>query len=203
MVGADQKKRDVTSYPRERNVGEVTRRTFFFTHSLGLNKILNFCKIETMKEKQQQDNGNGKVKILIVDDHSIVRRGLTQLINQEPDFVVCGQAENAMEALVAIKERSFDLAVVDISLDDINGIQLTEKIHLLCPNLPVLILTMHNEAVYAERALRAGASGYVTKNEAAEKIVTAIRQLLCGKEYFSDTVIRNSSTELRTEGWWY
>ena len=84
-----------------------------------------------MEEKQQQDDGNNKVKILIVDDHSIVRRGLRQLINQEADLGVCGEAESAMEALAAIKERSFDLAVVDISLNDINGIQLTEKIHLL------------------------------------------------------------------------
>ena len=153
-----------------------------------------------MEEKQQQQgNGNNKVKILIVDDHSIVRRGLIQLINQEPDFVVCGQAENAMEALAAIKERSFDLAVVDVSLDNINGIQLTEKIHLLCPNLPVLILTMHNEGAYVERALRAGAAGYVTKNEAAEKIVAAIRQVLCGKEYISKTVVDNSLRRLAGE----
>jgi DNA-binding NarL/FixJ family response regulator len=152
-----------------------------------------------MEEKQQQQDNGNKAKILIVDDHSIVRRGLIQLINQEPDLSVCGQAENAMEALAAIKERSFDLAVVDISLDDINGIQLTEKIHLLCPNLPVLILTMHNEAVYAKRALRAGAVGYVTKNEAAEKIVTAIRQLLCGKEYISKTVVDNSLRRLADE----
>ena len=160
---------------------------------------MNLCKIETMEEKQEPDNCNNKVKILIVDDHSIVRKGLIQLINQEPDLSVCGEAESAMEALAAIKERSFDMAVVDISLNNINGIQLTEKIHLLCPNLPVLILTMHNEGVYIERALRAGAAGYVTKNEAAEKIVTAIRQVLCGKEYISKTVADNSLRKLRTE----
>lgn len=156
-----------------------------------------------MEEKQQQGNSNSKVKILIVDDHSIVRRGLIQLINQEPDLSVYGEAESAMEALVAIKERSFDLAVVDISLNDINGIQLTEKIHLLCPNLPVLILTMHNEGVYIERALRAGAAGYVTKNEAAEKIVTAIRQVLCGKEYISKTAVGNSLRMLRDEEFYF
>jgi DNA-binding NarL/FixJ family response regulator len=153
-----------------------------------------------MEDKQQQDDGNNKVKILIVDDHSIVRKGLMQLIHQEPDLNVCGEAESVMEALAAIKKQSFDLAVVDISLNDINnGIQLTEKINSLCPNLPVLILTMHNEAVYAERALRAGAAGYVTKNEAAEKIVTAIRQVLCGKEYISKTVVDNSLRKLRAE----
>lgn len=161
---------------------------------------MNFCKIETMEQKQQPDKCNNKVKILIVDDHSIVRQGLIQLINQEPDFVVCGQAQNSTEALAAIKEQPFDLALVDISLGDINGIQLTEKIHLLCPNLTVLILTMHNEGVYAERALRAGAAGYITKNEAAEKIVTAIRQVLCGKEYISETVIRNSSGGPQVQG---
>lgn len=152
-----------------------------------------------MEEKQQQGNGNNKIKILIVDDHSIVRRGLIQLINQEPDLSVCGEAESAMEALAAIEEQSFDLVVVDISLNDINGLQVTERLKSTHPNLPVLILTMHNEVVYAERALRAGAAGYVTKNEAAEKIVTAIRQVLCGKEYISKTVIRNSSGEPRTQ----
>jgi DNA-binding NarL/FixJ family response regulator len=156
-----------------------------------------------MEEKQQQDNSNKKVKILIVDDHSIVRRGLTQLINQEPDLIVCGEAESAMEAFAAVKEQSFDLVVVDISLNDINGIQVTEKIKSTHPNLPVLILTMHNEAVYAERAFRAGAKGYITKNEAAEKIVTAIRQVLYGKEYISEKVVCNSWIEPRTEGWCY
>ena len=156
-----------------------------------------------MDDKLQSENSEKKVKVLVVDDHPIVRRGLMQLINQDPDLLVCAQAQGAMEALDAVKEQTFDLAVVDISLNEINGIQLTEKIRSLYPKLPVLILTMHHEAVYCQRALRAGASGYVMKNEAAEKIITAIRQLLCGKEYISETVMRNSLGQAHAEGWCY
>lgn len=152
-----------------------------------------------MKEKLQHDNNNSKISILIVDDHSIVRRGLIQLINQEPDLRVCGEAENAAQALEIIEKQQVDLAIVDISLNGTNGIQLTEKIKSMRPNLPVLILTMHDEVVYAKRALRAGVEGYVTKSEAAEKIVTAIRQVLCGKEYISKTVVDNSVRKLRAE----
>ena len=152
-----------------------------------------------MKEKLQHDNNNSKISILIVDDHSIVRRGLIQLINQEPDLRVCGEAENAAQALEIIEKQQVDLAIVDISLNGTNGIQLTEKIKSMRPNLPVLILTMHDEVVYAKRALRAGVEGYVTKSEAAEKIVTAIRQVLCGKEYISETVVNNSLRKLRAE----
>ncbi|MHC5060810.1 MAG: response regulator [Planctomycetota bacterium] len=141
-----------------------------------------------MEEYLQLNDSNGKVRILVVDDHSIVRRGLTQLINHESDLRICAEAANAMQALAAIREQPFDLAMVDISLDDMDGIELAEKIKLISPDLPVLILTMHDEAEYAERALRAGAEGYVTKNEAAEKIVTAIRQVLCGRGYISKTV---------------
>lgn len=152
-----------------------------------------------MEEKLQHDNYNSKASILIVDDHSIVRKGLMQLINQEPDFVVCGQAENAAQALEIIEKQQVDLAIVDISLNGTNGIQLTEKIKSMRPNLPVLILTIHDELVYVKRALRAGVEGYVTKSESAEKIVTAIRQVLCGKEYISKTVVDNSLRKLRAE----
>jgi len=156
-----------------------------------------------MNEKLKSENKKNEVRILIVDDHPIVRRGLKDLIDQEPDFVVRAQAGDALEALEAVEEQPFDLAVVDISLKEINGIQLTEKIHSLYPNMPVLILTMHHEAAYCERALRAGASGYVMKNEAAEKVITAIRSLLCGKAYISETLMRNSSEQTSAEGWFY
>ena len=154
-----------------------------------------------MDDKSQSDNSKRKVKVLVVDDHPIVRRGLMQLINQEPDLLGCAQAEGAMQALDELKQQPFDLVVVDISLNEINGIQLTEKIRSLYPKLPVLIVTMHHEAVYCQRALRAGASGYVMKNEAAEKIITAIRQLLSGKKYISETVMRNPLGQPHAEGW--
>ena len=139
------------------------------------------------EEKEPHDSRESKTRILIVDDHSIVRRGLIQLINQESDLVVCAEAENAEQALEAVTEQQVDLAVVDISLTGTNGIKLTEKIKEQRPHLPVLILTMHDEARYADSAFQAGARGYVTKQEAAETIITAIRLVLRGQRYLSKT----------------
>jgi DNA-binding NarL/FixJ family response regulator len=140
-------------------------------------------------EKEAYDSREGKTRILIVDDHSIVRRGLMQLINQESDLVVCAEAENAEQALEAVKEQQVDLAIVDISLIGTDGIQLTTKIKEQSPKLPVLILTMHDEARYAESAFQAGARGYVTKQEAAETIITAIRLVLSGQRYLGKTTV--------------
>ncbi|UCF43439.1 MAG: response regulator transcription factor [Planctomycetota bacterium] len=138
-------------------------------------------------EKELHDCHKSKTGILIVDDHPIVRRGLMQLINQECDLVVCAEAESAEEALAAVKTHRIDLAIVDISLIGTNGLKLTTKIKEQRPHLPVLILTMHDEARYAESAFKAGAGGYVTKQEAAETIITAIRLVLGGQRYLSKT----------------
>lgn len=140
-----------------------------------------------MKSKTQSNLCCNKTRILVVDDHAIVRQGLIKLIDREFDLMVCFEAENASHALKAIARQEFDLAVVDISLEDMNGLELTEKMKLRCPNLTVLILSMHDGLFYAQRALRAGASGYVAKHEAAEKIITAIRQVLSGNIYISDS----------------
>jgi len=138
------------------------------------------------EKKAQDDNSKSKARILVVDDHAIVRAGLTLLINQEPDFVVCAEAKNADQALEAIEKHQVDLAIVDISLEGTNGIQLTKKIKSQRPHLPVLILTMHDEVLYAKRAFRAGAQGYVTKHRATETIITAIRQVLSGEIHVSE-----------------
>jgi DNA-binding NarL/FixJ family response regulator len=135
-----------------------------------------------MKEKEENQN-IGKTRILIVDDHPVVRQGVTSLINMESDLIVCAEAENATQALEVLEKETIDLAIVDISLDGTNGIQLTEKIKSKYPGLPVLILTIHDERDYAERALDAGAQGYVNKREAAETIIAAIRLVLIGKQY--------------------
>ena len=124
--------------------------------------------------------------VLIVDDHPIVRQGLTQLIDQEDDLHVCGQAEDAHEAMRAIRELSPDMVVVDISLKDTSGIELIKDIKVRCPDLPVLTLSMHDEGVYAERAMRSGARGYIMKQEATERVVTAIRRVLSGEVYVSE-----------------
>lgn len=128
----------------------------------------------------------GKHTVLIVDDHPIVRQGLAQLINQERDLEVCGQAEDAHAAMQAIRQLNPDLVIVDIGLKGSNGMELIKDLKVQYPNLPVLTLSMYDEAVYGERALRAGAKGYVMKQEATEKVVTAIRRVLAGEVYVSN-----------------
>ena len=124
--------------------------------------------------------------VLIVDDHPIVRQGLAQLIDQETDLQVCGQAEDAHEAMQAIRTLHPDMVIVDISLKNTSGMELIKDLKVQHPELPVLTLSMHDEAVYGERALRAGAKGYIMKQEATEKVVTAIRRVLAGEVYVSD-----------------
>ena len=141
-----------------------------------------------MKQENRQCSSDKKTSILIVDDHPIVREGLTMLINQEPDITVCAGTENADQAMEAIESMQIDLAIIDISLEGENGLHLTEKIKAKYPHLPVLILTMHDETHYAKDAFHAGAEGFITKHEAAETIITAIRLILCGKEYISETM---------------
>jgi DNA-binding NarL/FixJ family response regulator len=140
-----------------------------------------------MKPIAQDGAGKNKIRILVVDDHAIVRQGLIKLIETEFDLIVCSEAENAGQALKAMAGQQFDLAIVDISLEGINGLELTEIMKLRNPKMIVLILSMYEGLFYAQRALRAGASGYVAKYEAAEKIITAIRLVLSGKIYVSDS----------------
>jgi DNA-binding NarL/FixJ family response regulator len=138
------------------------------------------------RKKQSNKTDESKTRILIVDDHPIVRQGLTELINQEDDLVVCEQAEDATEAMGIIKKLKPDMAIVDISLKETSGMELIKDIKVQYPNLVILALSMHDESLYAERALRAGAKGYVMKAEATEKVVTAIRKILSGQIYVSD-----------------
>lgn len=126
------------------------------------------------------------IKILIVDDHPIVRQGLAELINHEDDMVVCGQAEDAHEAIKEIRKLEPDMAIVDISLKQTSGIELLKDIKVQFPNLPVLVLSMHDEALFAERALRAGAKGYIMKQQATDNVVKAIRKILTGQIYVSE-----------------
>ncbi len=136
------------------------------------------------KEKQTKSEKD-KTKIIIVDDHPIVRQGLTELINSEDDLLVCGHAEDAHEAMKNIKKLNPDLAVVDISLKETSGMELIKDIKAQYPHMPVLALSMHDELLYAERALRAGAGGYVMKQEATENVIAAIRKVLSGQLYIS------------------
>ena len=138
-----------------------------------------------VRQKQFKPPQN-KAKIIIVDDHPIVRQGLTELINHENDLVVCCQAEDASEAMEFIKESDPDIIIVDISLKETSGLELIKDIKVRYPRLPVLVLSMHDESLYAERSLRAGARGYIMKQEATDKVITAIRKVLMGESYISD-----------------
>jgi DNA-binding NarL/FixJ family response regulator len=139
-----------------------------------------------VREKPRDKIDRNKAKILIVDDHPLVREGLADLVNKEKDLVVCGQAEDAYQAMEAIRELKPDMVIVDISLKETSGLELIKDIKIRHPSLPVLTLSMHEESVYAERALRAGAKGYIMKREATKKVVTAIRKVLRGQLYLSE-----------------
>ncbi len=139
-----------------------------------------------VSKKRQAKTEENKTKIIIVDDHPIVRRGLSELVNGHDDLVVCGQAEDARQAMQAIKTLKPDVVIVDISLKETSGMELIKDIKVQYPNLSVLALSMHDEALYAERVLRAGADGYIMKAEATENIVTAIRKVISGQIYLSD-----------------
>jgi len=129
--------------------------------------------------------------ILIVDDHPVVRQGVRHVIEQEPDLRIVAEAESASEALQALQQHKLDLAIVDISLKGTDGLELTKWIRAQDEKLPVLIMSMHDESLYAERVLRAGAHGYIMKAEVADKIVPAVRRVLRGEIYLSDKVGQN------------
>jgi len=136
--------------------------------------------------------GNGmnsvKRRIYLVDDHPLVREWLTNLLNQQPDLMVCGESESAPEALQSIARARPDAAIVDISLKDSSGLDLIKSLKEMHPHVSVLALSMHDEFLYAERALRAGAKGYIMKRETTRKVVDAIRRVLDGKLYVSSNV---------------
>jgi two-component system, NarL family, response regulator FusR len=127
-----------------------------------------------------------KAKILIVDDHPIVRQGVAYLINLQADLQLCCEASNAEDALAAIRNCHHDLAIVDISLQDVSGLSLITILATHYPELPILVMSMHEESLYAERSLRLGAKGYIMKHQATVNIQLAIRRILAGGIYLSD-----------------
>jgi DNA-binding NarL/FixJ family response regulator len=129
-----------------------------------------------------------KSRILLVDDHAVVRFGISQLINRQPDLEVCGEEEDAARAMTAITALKPDLVVADISLKDSSGLELMRNIKAQYPKLPVLIFSIHDEAVYGEMAFRAGALGYLMKGEPMEKVLLSIRKILSGNIYVSEAL---------------
>lgn len=129
-----------------------------------------------------------KKKVLIIDDHPIVRQGLAQLIRQEADLAVCGEADHGQGISSVIAEVKPDVVILDLTLKDVSGIDVIKEICPRFPRLPILVLSIHDESLYAERALRAGAKGYIMKEEAAEKVVTALREVLKGDLYVGEKI---------------
>jgi len=138
--------------------------------------------------KKPAPAADDRQRVLLVDDHPIVCEGLAQTINSEPDLVVCGQARDVHSALEAVEKLRPDIAIVDIALGGGSGVELVKDFKVRHPKLPALMLSMHDEALYAERSLHAGAKGYVMKQEEPEVLLRAIRQVLRGQVYLSDRV---------------
>jgi DNA-binding NarL/FixJ family response regulator len=143
---------------------------------------------------------DSKKKVVIVDDHPLFRERLAQLINHELDMEVAGEAESAKDAIQLIRNTSPDLAIVDITLNESSGLELIKSIRALSIGMPVLVLSMHEESLYAERALRAGATGYITKHQAAGEVILAIRRVLAGAIYLSEKMTSGFLKSLTATG---
>ena len=139
-----------------------------------------------MTTNTKSTRANAKTRILIVDDHPMMRQGLAQLVNNEPDLAVCCEVENAHQALAVIDKARPDLVLADITLPDKSGIELIKDIQAIHSGLAVLVISMHDESLYAERVLRAGGRGYIMKQEGGKKLMEAIRQVLSGQIYVSE-----------------
>lgn len=139
-----------------------------------------------------------KKRVFLVEDHPITREGFAQLIHYQDDLQVCGQAGTVADALVGIPAAMPDLAIVDVSLPDGDGMELVKRLHAMLPDLPILMLSMHDETLYAARALQAGARGYVMKQEPTDVVLTAMRNVLQGQPGFSSRMSHLRETKL---GW--
>jgi len=143
-------------------------------------------------------NGMRKRRIFIVDDHTLVREGLTNLINGQSDLIVCGEAEDSAGAIAGIAKDRPDVALIDISLKNESGLELIKNLDNQFPLVALIVLSMHDEALYAERALRAGARGYVMKRETSRSVLACIRRVLEGGVYLSERVVNSMARRLST-----
>jgi len=140
-----------------------------------------------------------RARILIVDDHPMVRERLAEIISREGDLAVCGEAEDRAGAFQAVKNRSPDLVIVDLTLKDSDGLELIKDIHARWPHQAMLVVSMHDESLYAERVIRAGALGYITKQEATRNILVAIRRVLAGHIYLNERIATHIIRRLARE----
>ena len=141
-----------------------------------------------MSREKPSNTESVRKKILVVDDHAVMREGLVAQINREPGLIVCGEAENVREAMTAVEKVAPDLVLADITLPGRNGLELIRDLRALRPELPVLVLSMHDASLFAERVLRAGGRGYISKQQSGGQLIQAIRQVLDGRIYLSDDV---------------
>ncbi|MBI5684203.1 MAG: response regulator transcription factor [Verrucomicrobia bacterium] len=141
-----------------------------------------------------------RVRVFVVEDHPMLRRGLVQCINDEPGFTVCGEAGTAMQAMKSAPPLKPEAAIVDIGLPDGHGLELVKNIKALLPRLKVLVLSMHEESVYATRALQAGAHGYIMKKEPPEQVIAALRHILSGEVFLSPAVTGKLLTRVASRG---
>ena len=148
----------------------------------------NFQLTMHTNEAKNADVKDSRKRVLLVDDHAVVRFGIAQLINRQPDLVVCNEQEDARKALDAITKLTPDLVIADLSLKDSSGLELIRNIKAQFPKMPILVVSVHDETVYAEIAFRAGALGYLMKQEALERIITAARRVMAGSVYVSDSL---------------
>jgi DNA-binding NarL/FixJ family response regulator len=139
------------------------------------------------------------IRILIADDHAVVRRGVMQILQEAPDIVAAGQAASGREALQAIQAAHYDLVLLDVAMPDGGGLEILQHIRALNPGLPVLFLSIYPEKQYALRALKASAAGYLTKESAPEELIAAIRQVARGGKYVSQTLAQQLAAELGGE----
>jgi len=136
------------------------------------------------------------IKVLVVDDHALIRKGLKQILDDTSDIRVTGEAETGMQAIKMARENGYDMVLLDITLPDRHGVEVLKQIKMECPNLPVLILSMHPDDQYAMRAIRAGASGYMNKQSAPSQLVIAIRKVAGGKKYISGELAEQLANDL-------
>jgi DNA-binding NarL/FixJ family response regulator len=141
-----------------------------------------------MKPSTTPATGNSRKRILIVDDHPMTRHGLAQLMRHEPDLLVCGEAHSAHQAMSVIPSMRPDIVLTDITMPGKSGLEFIKDMRATHPEVPVLVMSMHDELIYAERVLRSGGRGYVMKSEGGEKVLEAIRRVLQGEVYLSRTM---------------
>jgi DNA-binding NarL/FixJ family response regulator len=137
-----------------------------------------------------------KSRVFIVDDHPLVREGLTNLINGQDDLIVCGEAKDVAQTINGIVKARPDVALIDISLENESGLELVKQLRSQFPQMALIILSMHDEGLYAERALRAGARGYVMKHETSKSVLASIRQVLAGGVYVSAKIVKRMALRL-------